>query len=173
MHFNALFVFTNTCWMEEDSKLEATPRLGIFLVNVLIETFLKHTVPSQPVNLFLLVTFTNKIKLPVSYLEVLCQEQLSFLPHGCNLVFKIISRCVFASLSCGGGGGGASGVLEYLLSGVFPQQTCEHIRPSTSHSLSPSVAGSSVCWPPHWTFALTTSPKILVGLWLHFMTSWI
>lgn len=89
--------------MEEDSKLEANPMLGIFLVNVLIETFLKHTVPSQPVNLFLLVTFTNKTKLPVSYLEVLCLEQaLSFLPHSSNLVFKIISRCAFASLSCGG-----------------------------------------------------------------------
>lgn len=88
--------------MEEDSKLEATPRLGIFLVNVLIETFLKHTVPSQPVNLFLLVTFTNKIKLPVSYLEALCLGQLSLsFPHSSNLGFKIISRCVFASLSCG------------------------------------------------------------------------
>lgn len=54
--------------MEEDSKLETNPVLSVFLVNVLIETFLKHTVPSQPVNLFLLVTFTNKIKLPVSYL---------------------------------------------------------------------------------------------------------
>lgn len=69
-----------------------------FLVNVLIETFLKHTVPSQPVNLFLLVTFTNKIKLPVSYLEVLCLEQaLSFSPHSSNLVFKKMFRCVFAS----------------------------------------------------------------------------
>lgn len=68
VHFNSLFVFTKPCWMEEDSKLETNPVLSVFLVNVLIETFLKHTVPSQPVNLFLLVTFTNKIKLPVSYL---------------------------------------------------------------------------------------------------------
>lgn len=79
VHFNALFVFTNPCWMEEDSKLETNPVLSVFLVNVLIETFLKHTVPSQPVNLFLLVTFTNKIKLPVSYLKVLCLEQALFL----------------------------------------------------------------------------------------------
>lgn len=85
--------------MEEDSKLEGNPMLGIFLVNVLIETFLKHTVPSQPVNLFLFVTFTNKIKLPVGYLEVLCLEQaLSFSLHSSNLVFKIIFRCVFASV---------------------------------------------------------------------------
>lgn len=84
--------------------------LSTFLVNVLIETFLKHTGPSQPVSLFLPMTSTNKIKLPVGYLEVLCLEQaLSFSPHNSNLVFKIIFRCVFASVFCGGRRNGSLG----------------------------------------------------------------
>lgn len=48
---------------------------------------------SNNVSLFLFVTFTNKICLPVNYLEVLYLEKaLSFLPHSFNLVFKIIFR---------------------------------------------------------------------------------
>lgn len=87
--------------------------LSTFLVNVLIETFLKHTGPSQPVSLFLPVTSTNKIKLPVGYLKVLCLEQaLSFSPYNSNLVFKIIFRCVFALFFVVGEEMEALGVLE-------------------------------------------------------------
>lgn len=88
--------------------------LVFFLVNVLIETFLKHTVPSQPVNLFLLVTFTNKIKLPVSYRQVLCLEQALFLTTqqlGYQDNFQV---CFCLCFSVAGEGREALGVLDIV-----------------------------------------------------------